>query len=258
MSVDSHSHLEMETFDRDRKQVIERALQAGLSHILTVGTEERYFKKVIEIVEGYGPVFGAIGIHPHNSTDFSEGVIDVIRTLCTHRKIVAYGEIGLDFYKNYSPRDTQLDGFKRQIELAIDLDLPVIIHSRQAAYETVKVLKDVGGSRLKGVIHCFSYDYETAKKFVNMGYYISFPGTITYPDGKKAYRIIKDLPLDRILAETDCPFLTPVPHRGKRNEPSYVIHTIGKIAEVRGMDVKDLSRALLQNFYEAFPKTKGV
>jgi TatD DNase family protein len=257
MFVDSHCHLEMESFDKDRDKVVGRSLEEGLVYLLTVGTEEQYFKKVIEIVERYGQVYGAIGIHPHESTSYTEKTATTIRQYLTHPKIVGYGEIGLDFFKNYSSREDQTRAFREQLILAKTLSFPVIIQSRNAKAETLSMLKETYDNNASGVIHCFSYDWDTAKKLLDMGFYISIPGTITYTGAKEQVDVVRNVPLNRLLAETDAPFLTPVPHRGKRNEPSFVKLTVKKISEITNRDVEEVASAIHDNFLRVFPKIQA-
>lgn len=246
----------MESFEKDRKEVIERSLQEGLVYMLTVGTEERYFQKVIEILDKYPSIYGAIGIHPHNSKDYNDKLSEIINRYLKHRKVVAYGEIGLDFFRNYSPRNYQIKAFTEQIELAKEAKLPIIIHSRNAQEETLKILQEANiGS---GVIHCYSYDLDTAKKVLDMGLCISIPGTITYNNTQQLTEIVKYVPTDRILAETDAPFLTPHPYRGKRNEPSFVKLIVERIARIKNEDVEELAMTILDNFSRLFLKnSKG-
>ncbi len=252
MFVDSHCHLEMELFEKDRQQVIEKSTEQGLTHILTVGTEEKYFEKVLQIIDKNPSVYGAIGIHPHNSDEFDDDVESKINNILTHRKIVAYGEIGLDFFKNYSPKKSQIDAFRKQLAMADNAKLPIIIHSRNAKDETLQILNESKTNTAGGVIHCYSYDLETAKKLLDMGFYISIPGTITYSNVHKLVEAVKYIPSDRMLAETDAPFLTPHPHRGKRNEPYYVKYTIEKISQIRNEDIHETAVFLQDNFKRLF------
>jgi TatD DNase family protein len=256
MFIDSHCHLEMEAFDKDRKEVVERSITQGVTTLLTVGTEEGYFEKVREIVETYPTVYGAVGIHPHNAEDYTEAVAKNMALLFKHGKIVACGEIGLDFYRNYSPRDAQFGAFKDQIELAKDMGLPIIIHSRSAEQETLKVLTEVAANGAGGVVHCFSYGVDAARRVLDMGYFVSLPGTITYSNSQALIDVVKYLPADRILTETDAPFLTPHPYRGRRNEPAYVKSTAEKIAHVRGMPVEALAAIVHDNFTRLFLRGK--
>jgi TatD DNase family protein len=252
MYVDSHCHLEMETYDDDRKTVIEKSIQEGLQYILTVGTEEKHFKTVIEIIDKYPAVYGVLGVHPHNSNEFTPFVTDKIRLCAKHPKIAGYGEIGLDFFKNYAPREAQIKAFRGQLELAKELHLPIIVHSRNAREETLSILKESYSDTNGGVIHCYSYDLDHAKKFLDMGFYISIPGTITYKNNEELIKVVEYLPDDRILAETDAPFLTPNPHRGKRNVPYFVKLTIEKMAQIRGKDKEELASAMCDNFQKLF------
>jgi len=258
MFVDSHCHLEMEDFEKDRKEVIERGLSEGLQYMLTVGTEEKYFKKVIEIIDAFPCVYGAIGIHPHNSKDYNGSLENTINTYLNHKKIIAYGEIGLDFFKNYSPRESQINAFQIQLEVAKRAKLPAIIHSRSAKDETIQILSTACDGNLGGVIHCYSYDLTAARKFLDMGLSISIPGTITYKNAAPLIDIIRFIPMDRILAETDAPFLTPHPHRGKRNEPYFVKLTIEQIAHAKGKEIEDTAAQLTQNFIKLFLNSSHI
>ncbi|MBA4390450.1 MAG: hydrolase TatD [Syntrophus sp. (in: bacteria)] len=252
MYVDSHCHLEMESFDKDRDAVIQKSLQEGLQYMLTVGTEESYFDKVIGIVDKYPAVYGAMGIHPHNGAEFNPAVADKIRLFAKHPKIVGYGEVGLDFFKNYSPKDVQIRAFREQLKLAQEVCMPIIVHSRSAREETLEILKDTYRSPQGGVIHCYSYDLDYAKRFLDMGFYISIPGTITYKNNEELMKVVGYIPDDRILAETDAPFLTPHPHRGKRNVPHFVKLTIEKMAAIRNKDKEELALMINKNFVKLF------
>ena len=257
MFVDSHCHLEMELFEKDRKKVVDTCIKEGLVYMLTVGTEEKYFEKVIQLIDENPSVYGAIGIHPHNSTDLNDALITKINKTLTHDKIVAYGEIGLDFFKNYSPKDIQVDAFKKQLMLAEQAKLPIIVHSRNAKDETLQILRETKSNDAGGVIHCYSYDLDAARKLLDMGFYISISGTITYTSAQKLVEVVQYLPMDRILAETDAPFLTPHPHRGKRNEPYYVKCTIEKIARIKNKGVEEVASCLYDNFERLFYGVKG-
>jgi TatD DNase family protein len=252
MYVDSHCHLEMESYNDDRKVVIEKSIQEGLQYMLTVGTEETHFNTVIEIINKYPAVYGALGVHPHNSNEYAPAIADKIRLCAKHRKIVGYGEIGLDFFKNYALKETQIKAFREQLYLAKELHLPVIVHSRNAREETLNILNESNHNGNGGVIHCYSYNLDYAKKFLDMGFYISIPGTITYKNNEELTKVVEYVPDDRILAETDAPFLTPHPHRGKRNLPYFVKLTIEKMARIRGEDKEELAAAMCNNFKNLF------
>jgi TatD DNase family protein len=252
MFVDAHCHLEMESFDEDRDEIVSKSLAEGLVYMLTVGTEARYFDKVLELVDRYPAIYGAIGIHPHNSKDFTDEIAGRMKGFLAHQKIVAYGEIGLDFYRDYAPRKTQTEAFRRQVDLALSAGLPVIIHSRDAREETIAVLEEFGKDRWEGVIHCYSYDLETARRFLDMGFHLSIPGTITYKNAGQLPMVVEYVPVDRLLSETDAPFLTPLPYRGKRNVPHMVKLTVSRMAEIKSMPVEDLATFLYRNFVKLF------
>ncbi|MHB8110185.1 MAG: TatD family hydrolase [Syntrophorhabdaceae bacterium] len=253
MFVDSHCHLEMESFEKDREQVIRKSLDEGLEYILTVGTEESYFATVIRLIESHPSIYGAVGIHPHNAGEFDDRVADRLREISKHPRIVGYGEIGLDFFKNYSAHDVQKKIFARQLNLAQEVGLPIIVHSRDAIEDTLEILKNEYKTGY-GVIHCFSYDRNTAGKFLDMGFFISIPGTVTYKNADYLRDVVRFIPEDRLLAETDAPFLTPVPHRGKRNMPYYVKITIDAIARERKIETVQLALAIRDNFVKLFLK----
>jgi TatD DNase family protein len=247
MFIDSHCHLELEEYDRDRDEVIASAVRQGISTMITVGTEARYFPKVVEIVERYPSVYGVIGVHPHNAGAYCEAVEQEIRQYLGHPKIVGFGEIGLDFYRDYAPHDVQIRAFTRQIEMARSVGLPLIIHSRSAKEETLGILKEAQLGGHTTIIHCYSYDLKTAHKLLDMGMYLSVPGTITYKNSGLT-EIVRHVPLERLLSETDAPFLTPHPHRGKRNEPAFVRYAVEAIARAKEQTVEDTAVVLAQTF----------
>ena len=241
MLIDSHAHLEMKAFDRDREDVVKRARQAGVGGIVTVGTNLDDCIKAVSLAERYPEVYVAIGIHPHDVKGINHETYRLLKTMAVHDKVVAYGEIGLDFYRNHSPRDIQIRCFNDQLEVADELGLPVIIHDREAHDQTVRMLKAKKGMQ-GGVIHCFSGDTAMASQCLDMGFYISIPGPITYPKAAKLMDVVKHVPMERILVETDCPYLTPHPHRGSRNEPAFVVHTAKKVAEIKKIPFEEVER----------------
>lgn len=243
----------MESYQGDREDVIRKCIDEGMEYILTVGTEESYFKGVIDLVDRHPFIYGAIGIHPHNAGDYDERTEKAIRKIASHEKIVGYGEVGLDFFKDHSPRDVQKKVFARQLSLARELGLPVIVHSRDAKNETAEILRTEYGSG-DGVIHCFSYDRAAAKEFLDMGFFISIPGTVTYKTAGTLREALRYIPLDKLLAETDAPFLTPHPHRGKRNEPWYVKITIAAMAAELKITTEKMAGAVRDNFVRLFLK----
>ncbi len=251
MFIDSHAHLEMKDFNRDRPEVVKRALEAGVGCIITVGTTLSDCAKALSIAAQYETVYAVIGIHPHEVKAIDAKTYDALKPMAQNRKVVAYGEIGLDFFRNLSPRDVQIRRFGEQLDLAEELDLPVVIHDREAHDETMNILKAWKGKR-RGVVHCFSGDRTMARKCLDLGFYISVPGPITFPKSDKLREIVKGIPIDRLLLETDAPYLTPEPHRGKRNEPSFVVHTARRIAEVKGIPLDDVGRITSRNAKELF------
>lgn len=251
MLIDSHAHLEMQEFDRDRDGVIRRAKEAGVDIIITVGTNLQDCRKVIDIAARYESVYAAMGIHPHEVKSIDDKTYDVIRMLIKQPKVVAYGEIGLDFFRNHSPRDVQIRCFGEQLELADEFDLPVIIHDRDAHRETMEMLKRWKGKR-GGIIHCFSGDIGMAKVCLDMGFYISVPGTVTFSKAERLSEVVRQVPLDRLLLETDAPYLAPQPYRGKRNEPSYVLLTAQKVADLKEISLAEIGAATSRNARTVF------
>jgi TatD DNase family protein len=247
MLIDSHSHLEMPAFKGDLEQVIQRAKASGVEYIFTVGTERKDWMRALEIAHSNPSVYAILGVHPHNAKEIDEEIYPTLRKLCRDEKVRAYGEIGLDFYRNLSPRDVQVKRFQEQIVLAKELRLPIVVHDREAHEETLEVLKSEKAEECGGIIHCFSGDYEMARECIEMGFYISIPGTITFKNAAGFQEIIKRLPLESLLIETDAPFLAPVPFRGKRNEPSYVRYTAEKVAEIKKVSFEKVAEATTEN-----------
>ncbi len=250
MLIDSHAHLEMKEFDPDRKEVIERAGLAGVDRIVTVGTNPGLSRKALSIARQYQNVYATVGIHPHDVAKADDKTLDELKSLAQDPKVVAYGEIGLDYFRNISPREKQIEMFARQLELAGELNLPVIILDRDAHEQTLRMVK-ASGIR-QGVFHCFSGDWGMAAQCIDLGFYISVPGVVTFDKSKVLQEVARKAPLESILLETDCPYLTPVPHRGKRNEPSFIVHTAKKVAEIRGMAWEDIAQAAAANTCRLF------
>ena len=242
----------MRRFDRDRDHVIERALSAGVRGIITIGIDANSSLDAAGLAAVYPCVFAAAGIHPHNADRSTYHDLKELRLLAKRKKVVAIGEIGLDFFRNLSTRKNQIEIFKRQLDMALSLDLPVVIHDRQAHEEVLGILSSFSGNGPKGVIHCFSGDYELAKAFMDLGYSISIPGTITLKSASQTRDAATRIPLDRMLLETDAPFLTPLPCKGQRNEPSFVIHTARKVAQLRDIPLEELAKRTSQNTYQLF------
>jgi len=247
MLIDSHSHLEMPDFIKDLEEVIQRAEASGVRYIFTVGTEKKDWKRTLEIVNSHPSIYAILGVHPHNAKEIDHETYPTLRQLCRQEKVKAYGEIGLDFFRNLSPRDVQLKRFREQIGLAKELRLPIVVHDREAHHETLEVLKSEKAEECGGIIHCFSGDYEMAKACMDMGFFISVPGSITYKNSEDYRETIKRIPLESLLIETDAPFLTPVPFRGKRNEPSYVRYTAQKVAEIKKVTFEKVAEVTTEN-----------
>jgi len=247
MLIDSHAHLEMSEYDHDRKDVIKRAQDSGIDYILTIGIDIEACHQAISLAEEFEFIYAVVGVHPHNAKDIDGGTYDILRKLTQHEKVCALGEIGLDFFRNLSPQDVQTMRFRELIALARELKLPIVVHDRDAHKEILAILKEEKASEVGGVIHCFSGDYEMATKCLDMGFYISIPGTITFRKAASLQEIVGRVPLERILVETDAPFLTPVPFRGKRNEPSYVSYVADKIAQIKNLDFAEVAAVTSQN-----------
>jgi TatD DNase family protein len=252
MLIDSHAHLDMKQFDPDRDQVIDRAVSADVRHIITVGIDIISSRNAVKLAAHYPYIFATVGIHPHNADNANKDDLEQIALIAQHEKIIAVGEIGLDFFRNRSARKRQIEVFTHQLAIATSLDLPVVIHDREAHTETVNILSSFKRDGVHGMIHCFSGDYKLAHTFIKMGYYISIPGTVTFNNASQTQDVVRKIPLNRLLLETDAPFLTPLPHRGKRNEPSYIIHTAQKIAKLRGISFEEISYQTSKNVCELF------
>ena len=242
MLIDSHAHLDMEDYNNDIDEVLERALTGGISQIITIGIDIPSSQKALELAKRYPFIFSTVGFHPHNADDVNAVKIkDLIKLASESKKVVAWGEIGLDFYRNYSHVKNQIAIFELQMDTALELGLPVIIHDRDAHNKVLEIVRKRKNPDQKGVIHCFSGDYNLAMSFIDLGFHISIPGTVTYKNALKQQEVAAKVPLERMLIETDAPFLAPLPVRGKRNEPSFIRHTAEKIAQLREMDVKELA-----------------
>jgi TatD DNase family protein len=250
--IDTHAHLDMPEFEADLPQVIQTAKEAGVTTIMTVGIDPASCRRAIEIAETYPDIFAILGVHPHDATQVGERDLDGIKTLARHGKVKAWGEIGLDFYRNLSLPAIQQERFRQQIAIAKELRLPLVIHSRSATQETITTLREERAWEVGGVIHCFSGDEKTATRYLEMGFAISIPGVITFNKAQGLREVVKRLPSDKLLLETDAPFLAPVPHRGKRNEPAYVRLIAATVAEVRKQDISELAAVTTKNACRVF------
>jgi TatD DNase family protein len=252
MLIDSHAHLDMKDFDKDREAVIARAADAGVGRIITIGIDLASSRAALDIACRHPGIYSTVGYHPHDARECRPEYLDALAGMAGNPKVVAWGEIGLDFFRGYSPAEDQKAVFERQLEMARDAGLPVIIHDREAHREVFSALKRLGKGERKGVIHCFSGDLSLAEAFIDLGYCISIPGTVTYGKAADMREVAARIPLDRMLVETDAPFLAPVPMRGKRNEPSYVTYTVREIARLRDMDAEGVALATVRNAADLF------
>ena len=228
--IDTHAHLDFPQFDKNRKETIEYAFSCGVEKIINVGTDLESSNRSVRLATAYSPIYAAVGFHPNDAKKLNEQSLQNLRTLAQHEKVVAIGEIGLDFYHKSSSAELQKQIFILQLDLALELDLPVVVHIRNAYPESLGILETK--KELRGVLHCFEGDVGQAKRALDLGFYISFNGKITY-NNPSLVSLTKQIPLDRILVETDCPYLPPHPHRGEINQPAWVELVIRKIAQVR-------------------------
>ena len=247
MLIDSHAHLDMDNYKDDLEQVIERAVEGGVDKIITIGTDLASSKKALEIAKRYDFIYSTVGFHPHDADSASNNDLDELRAMAVEEKVVGWGEIGLDFFYNKSEKEKQIEIFKKQLEIAYDIDLPVVIHNREGDEELLEVLKACRSTGHKGVIHCFSSNLKTAEIFIDMGFYISIPGIVTFKKADTLKEVAANIPVERLLVETDCPFLAPVPRRGKRNEPLYVTYTAKAVAELRDIEFEELAQITTTN-----------
>ncbi len=257
MFIDSHAHIDGSEFDIDRDEVIARATAAGVSTILNVGTgdpQSGALERAVRLSEENSSIYAAIGTHPHDARLYDDHVETKIKDLVkSSARVIAWGEIGLDFHYDNSPRDVQVSVFKQQLRAAHECNLPVIIHTREADRETIEILKtEYAGAARAGIMHCFSGSLGLAKAAVELGFLISFSGILTFKKAEELRDIARQIPLDRLLIETDCPFLTPIPHRGKRNEPAYVVEVARCLAGVHGIETEEMGRITAQNFVRLF------
>jgi len=253
MFIDSHAHIDGHEFDADREEVIQRAHSAGVSVILNVGTGDPHsgaLERAVELGKAQESIYTAIGTHPHDARLYDDVAEAKIKNLINNEHVIAWGEIGLDFHYDNSPRDVQVEVFKRQLRAARECDLPVVIHTREAESETIEILRnEYDGS---GVFHCFSGSMDLAQRAIEIGFMISFSGIVTFKKAEELRAVAKQVPLDRLLIETDCPYLTPIPYRGKRNEPAYVVEVARCLSMLHSVDIEKLARVTGENFNRFF------
>jgi TatD DNase family protein len=247
MLIDTHAHLDMPEFDGDRNEVVKRAREGGIDYIITVGIDLDSCRSALQLADEFAFVYAIVGMHPHNAKDVDDKSYDILREYARHEKVRGLGEMGLDFFRNHSPREVQLRRFREQVALAREVKLPVVIHDRDAHRETLAILKEEKASDVGGVIHCFSGDYAMASACMDMGFYISIPGTVTFNKAQTMQEVVRRIPLERVLIETDCPFLAPAPFRGKRNEPAYVQYVARAIAEIKKVGFETVAAVTSEN-----------
>lgn len=243
--IDSHCHLAHEKFSGDVDAALDRAREAGISAMITIGDTMEESKMNVTLSEKYAEVFATVGVHPHHAKDWKEGDAQTLRDLSQKKKVVGIGEIGLDYHYMFSPKEVQQKVFKEQLVLAKELDLPAVIHTREAIDDTWQIISDINHSRI--VLHCCTERWEDVKRFVERGYFLSFTGIATYPKSEEIRETIRQCPLDQLMIETDAPFLAPVPHRGKRNEPAYVTEVARAVSEIKGISVQEVEEKTTGN-----------
>ena len=246
--IDTHCHIQTEEFDEDRDEVLARAREAGVDTLIVVGGAGDLSTNdlAVRLAEEHADIYATVGMHPHDAKDVGAEDMDRLRGLAKHPKVVAIGETGLDFHYDHSPRQVQRNMFERFVALAADTGLPIVVHNRESDREAAETIRG-GGGNLEGVIHCFTSDAEAARSFLDLGFYLSFSGIVTFKNAEALRDIARWVPLDRLLIETDAPFLAPVPKRGRRNEPAYVRFVAETLARARGVDVDEIASASTRN-----------
>ncbi len=254
--IDTHAHLEDEKFSNDRHQVIRQAKQEGIHTIINIGSNLITSKQSVELSKEYDFIYATVGIHPHDASGFNDNMYSSFLELTKNEKVVGIGEIGLDYYRDLSPRPIQQHVFRQFIRLAKNINLPIIVHDREAHSDILKILKEEEASKVEGVLHSFSGDVNMLKEVIDLGFYISISGVVTYSDSLA--KTVKLIPHERLLIETDCPYLTPVPYRGRRNEPAYLKYTAEKISQILGITTKEIANIITSNVYRLFKSNLPV
>ncbi|MDJ1110334.1 MULTISPECIES: TatD family hydrolase [Staphylococcaceae] len=252
MLIDTHVHLNADQYDEDLQEVIDRARKNGIDRMIVVGFDEKTIKRTMKLIEDYDFVYGVIGWHPVDAIDFTDEYYEWIKELSKHPKIVAIGEMGLDYHWDKSPKDIQKEVFKRQIQLAKEVKLPIVIHNREATHDVIEILKSENAQEVGGVMHSFSGSPETCDEVLKLNFVISLGGPVTFKNAKQPKEVAKHVPLDKLLVETDAPYLTPHPYRGKRNEPMHVKLVAEEIAELRGITLEEVALQTTANAERLF------
>ena len=259
MLIDSHAHLDVPNYDADRAEVIDRARAAGVEIMLEIAGSDvgkGSLAPGLRLAEEHEFIYAAIGLHPHEASLYDAQLEQILLDCSRHPKVIGWGEIGLDYHYDHSPRDVQRQVFQRQLELAAERRLPAIIHTREAEEDTIAILRQAwaenGGADIGGIIHCFTSTQALADAALEMGFYISFSGVLTFKTAEELRSVARSVPMERLLIETDCPFLAPIPYRGKRNEPAFVVETAKKLADVKQTSVEEIARITSGNFRRLF------
>jgi len=253
MFIDTHAHITFPEFESDLPAVIQRAKQANLEAIINIALDDKSIERSLKLSEQYpNYIYTAVGVHPHEAKDWSQKDAEKIRKLAQEKKIIAVGEMGLDYYYEHSSKEQQKKAFRESLRLAQELNLPAIIHIRDAAKEAMMIIHEENQGNLKGVLHCFGGDMNLAKEALDIGLLISFTGIATFPKATNVKEAVKQIPLDSIMIETDCPFLAPVPYRGQRNEPAYVVRVAETIAEIKGLTTEEAALQTTKTAKEFF------
>ncbi|AOV06321.1 TatD family hydrolase [Sporosarcina ureilytica] len=252
MFIDTHVHLNADQYEGDVEEVIERALEAGVSKMVVIGFDRKTIRKAMELTERYPFIYAVVGWHPVDAIDCTEEDLEWIESLAAHPKVVGIGEMGLDYYWDKSPKEVQQKLFRRQVQLAKKVNLPIVIHNRDATADVVRILKEEEAEKVGGIMHCFSGSVEIAKECIAMNFLISLGGPVTFKNAKGPKQVAKEIPLSKLLIETDAPYLTPHPHRGKRNEPVYVTLVAEEIAKLKEISVEEVASVTTKNALKLF------
>lgn len=252
MFIDTHVHLNADQYEEDVEEVITRALDAGVTTMVVVGFDRKTINKAMELAERYSFIYVVVGWHPVDAIDCTPEDLAWIESLCVHPKVVGIGETGLDYHWDKSPKDIQQEVFRKQIQLAKRVNLPIVIHNRDATADIVRILREEDAKQVGGIMHCYSGSVETAKECIEMNFMISLGGPVTFKNAKMPKQVATEIPLEKLLIETDAPYLTPHPFRGKRNEPAYVVLVAEEIAALKGLSVQEVADATTANAEKVF------
>ncbi|MGD6778057.1 MULTISPECIES: TatD family hydrolase [Bacillaceae] len=252
MLFDTHVHLNADQYEEDLQEVLDRAQAEKVTNMVVVGFDRKTITRAMELVEKYDFLYAAVGWHPVDAIDMTEEDLAWIEDLTSHEKVVAIGEMGLDYHWDKSPKEIQKEVFRKQIQLAKKVKLPIVIHNRDATADVVQILKEEDAKEVGGIMHCFTGSLEVAKECMEMNFYISFGGPVTFKNAKKPKEVVKEIPMEKLLIETDCPYLTPHPYRGKRNEPGYVRLVAEQIAELKELTVEEVAEKTTANAKKLF------